>query len=119
MLTYSSLTQVDDHPISLKFKVLGAPPTNQFFYGEPFLNHYRYHHEIDDHNKFRNSPIFIEDTWGTKHWSDCVHSFLVTVAEVNTRKAVNHWQKDGVSIPRLSFCCKLVFELIHHTPDGN
>ena len=32
---YYSLTQVDDHPTSLKFKVLGVPMMNQF-YNRPF-----------------------------------------------------------------------------------
>ena len=38
---------------------------------------------------------------------------------MNARRAAHHCQKDGVSIPGITFCHKLTFKLIHNTLDGD
>ena len=61
----------------------------------------------------------IEDTWGTEHWPDHVHAYLISVTSMNKRKDAQHWKKYGLSIPDLSFRCEFAFELIHDTLYGN
>ena len=48
--TYSSLNQVYDYLTSRKFKVIIVLTMDQFFYCEPFLNRYKYRHQINGHN---------------------------------------------------------------------
>ena len=79
MSTCSSLTQMDYHPKSRKFKVISVPEMKHIFYRGLFLNHYRYRHYMDNHNNFFHSLILIKDDWGTKHWPDCVHTLLIAV----------------------------------------
>ena len=79
MSTCSSLTYMDYHPTSWKFKVISVTEMKQIFYRGLFLNHYRYRHYMDNHNNFFHSLILIKDDWGTKHWPDCVHTLLIAV----------------------------------------
>ena len=67
---------------------------------------------MDDHNNCRHSPISIEETWGTKWWPDRVFAFLFAVTEVNARKAVEYFQREGKSIPQLTFRRKLAMQLL-------
>lgn len=80
--------------------------------------HFKYHHQIDNHNNCRHSPISLEEIWGTKHWPDRIFSFVLAVSEVNARKAVEYFQNDGKSISQLEFHRKLAMELLNNTMDG-
>jgi len=37
-----------------------------FKYWEPFINYFRFYHQIDDHNRKRHPPIYLEEIWTTQ-----------------------------------------------------
>ena len=51
----------------------GTKEMKQFTYHNPFGIHFRYRHQIDNHNNWRYAQIFLERTWATKFWLD--HNF--------------------------------------------
>ncbi len=118
MSTYQTLAAVTSHKTRRKYKKDGEETTKEFCYAEPFSSHYRYRHQIDDHNNCRHSPISVETTWGTKHWPNRVHAFIIAMAEVNTRKAHEFFQNDKEPVAGLNFRKALAWELIHNTLDG-
>ena len=48
----------------------GTKETKQFAYWQPFGVHFRYIHQVHDHNNRRHAPIYLERIWGTRFWPD-------------------------------------------------
>jgi hypothetical protein len=40
-----------------------------FKYTEPFLNHFKCRHQVDDHNNLRHSPISLKESLSKKDWN--------------------------------------------------
>ena len=81
MSTYGTLLPRDD--AEDKRRVLEDGSLSTFKYTEPFDNHFRYRHAVDDHNNLRHSDISIEETWFMKRWECKVFAFLLGITEVN------------------------------------
>ena len=81
----------------------GTKETNQFTYRQPFGIHFRYIHQLDDHNNWIHAPISLESTSATKLWPDCNFDWYLALSEVNTYLASGRFQNDGVVQPSLYF----------------
>ena len=57
---------------------------------ELMFNHHKCRHAVDDNNNRRQSPISIEQMWGTKWWPNCTFAFLLGVTEVNILLVFHH-----------------------------
>jgi hypothetical protein len=69
-----------------------------FVYNEPFFNHFKFRHQVDDHNNARHSPISLEEILNIKDWEIRVFSFILPVVEVNARLAHSFFiQSDALS----------------------
>ena len=114
MSTYGTLNEMPDGGTARTYKTSdGAMTTKQFKYCEPFYNHFKYRHLVDDHNGKRHSPISIEETWATKWWPLRVFAFLLAVTEVNAKLAYDFFTLDGKDkLPMLSFRKQLSKALI-------
>ena len=78
-----------------------------FKYRQPFSLHFRYLHQVDNHNNRRHSTISIERKWASKFWPDRNFTWYLAVTEVNTSLAYGHFRKGGKLIPTLQFRKKL------------
>ena len=65
----------------------GIPESVSFVYTEPFINHFKFRHQVDDHNNARHSPISLEESVNTEDWKIRVFTFILAVVEVNARLA--------------------------------
>ena len=74
----------------------GTKETKQFTYKHPLGLHFRYRHQVDDHNNNIYVPISLYRTWVNKFWPDCNFFWYLTVLEVNTALASGYFQNDGV-----------------------
>ena len=93
-------------------KVLGVPNTKRFFYYETFLDHYRYRHHINDHNKWYHYPISIEYNLVTNNWTGHVHALLIIMTEVNASNNYKYWKNYGVLILGLAFSKKNIKKIL-------
>jgi hypothetical protein len=93
MSTYGGLVPLDNQPfVKRKYKALdGSMVETSFQYDEPFANHFRYRHAVDDHNNLRHAVPSIEGTWVTQRWPIRVFCFLLAVAEVNCYLAYKYF----------------------------
>jgi hypothetical protein len=83
---------------------------------EPFYNHFKFRHQVDDHNAKRHKPISLEETWSTKWYAHRVFAFLLAVTEVNVKLMMDYLQdkKDENPTAMIDFRKKLVKELIEN-----
>ena len=65
------------------WKENGIKKSTTFRYPEVVDNHFKYRHYVDDHNGKQHSPTSMEVVWATKHWSNRVFAFLLSISEVN------------------------------------
>ena len=70
---------------------------------------------MDDHNKWRHAPIYLEMTRTTKFWPDCNFAWYLALSEVNIALASGHFQNDGVVQPSLYFWRALTIECLENT----
>jgi hypothetical protein len=89
--------------------------TKTFRYTEPFHNHYKYRHAVDDHNNHRHSDISIEETWVTHCWENRVFAFLLAITEINLFYLYRYfiWEPEE-RIPLLRFRRRLAKALIYN-----
>ena len=119
MATYGALTPYSDEKDSRReISKEGEKQYVTFKYTEPYSNHYRFRHSIDDHNNLRHQVPSIEGTWITKRWPIRVFSFILAISEVNAylafRKFIWH-KKDDKDIPTLrEFRRNLAISLIEN-----
>ena len=90
-----------------------------FKYRQPFGLHFRYHHQVDDHNNRIHATISIEMTWATKLWTDRNFAWYLDVTEMNTALADGYFRKGGKLIATLQFRRKLAHEMMENNIGGH
>ena len=92
----------------------GNTTITTFKYTEPYSNHYRFRHSIDDHNNLRHQLPSIEGTWVTQRWPIRVLGFLLAISEVNTFLAFRHfiWHAEKEFLTLRTFRRRLALALI-------
>ena len=55
--------------------------------------HFRYRHQVDDHNNQGQAQISIETTWATKFWYERNFNWYLSVSTVSLNIAHGHFQK--------------------------
>ena len=88
----------------------GESIVNIFKYLQQFILHFRYHHQVENHNNRRHSPILLERTWDNKFWTDHTFGWYLAVTEVNTALASGHFQNGGNIMPTLAFWRQLAIQ---------
>ena len=117
MSSFGTLDEISDHKTKRVYKKNGQTITKTFSYIEPISNHFKYRHQIDDHNNRRHSPISIEKTWATKYWPDRNFAWFIAVTEVNANHARAYF--GGERLPQIEFRMKLAWEMINNTLEHN
>ena len=116
MSTYGSL--VEPHsPYEVNRRYIGVnnqEVNKSFKLLEPFANHYRYRHVVDDHNNGRHALPAIEDTWGTHRWPNRVFAFILAISEINTWLAYRHFVWKEKKLELIEFRKKLALALIEN-----
>ena len=113
MATYGARTEVDGGVTQRSITTRsGEKATVTFKYMEPFFNHFKYRHQVDDHNNMRHSPISLEESLSTKDWKIRVFSFILAIVEVNARLAFCRWISTDKSVTQLEFRRLLAKELL-------
>ena len=87
----------------------------KFKYRQPFGLHFRYLHQVYEHNNIMHAPISIERTRATKLWPDRNFICYLDVTEVNTALADGHFRKGGKLIPTLHFRRKIAHKMMENT----
>ena len=118
MPTFGALKEVDSGDTARTVMVDGKPVRTTFKYHEPFYNHFKFCHQVDDHNNQHHSPISFEETWMTKDWRHRVFAFIIAITEVNARIAYAHFNQ-LLSMSQFEFRCKLAKELIDMSFDSD
>jgi hypothetical protein len=122
MSTYGGLT-VDptDSPTGRTYlNDKGEWVSKSFHYTEPFSNHKKFRHSVDDHNNNRHCVPSIEGSWVTSRWENRVFAFILAISEVNCFLAFKYfvWKPSNLNkIPTLhqfrrDLALKLIFN--HH-----
>ena len=93
----------------------GQTMSTTFKYRQPFGLHFRYRHQVDDHNNRRHAPISLERTWATKFWPDRNFAWYLAATEVNAALVMGHFQNGGVLQPSLDFRRGLAKECLENT----
>jgi hypothetical protein len=93
MLTYGALRFVEEGKTQRSVIENGQRVNKSFHYTEPFFNHFKFRHQVDDHNNLRHSPISLEERIRTMDWKISVFMFILALLEVNARLAVAFSQR--------------------------
>ena len=120
MSTYGSLEKVKGSSTTRRWcDEHGDWKKEEFGYSEPYFNHYKYRHQIDDHNHMRQAGLCIEDCFGTKTWAKRVFTFVLGVTEVNMGLANHHFslEKESKKPSQMETRRKLSSELLHNSTD--
>ena len=89
----------------------------KFKYRQPFGLHFRYRHQVYEHNNRRHSHISLKRTWSTKFWPDRNFKWYLAVTEVNMALVDGHFCKGGKLTPTLKFHRKLTHYMMEK-PSG-
>ena len=120
MATWMTLEELDGADTRREYKGRdGESLTRLFKYRQPFGLHFRYRHQVDDHNNRKHSHISIERTWATKLCPNRNFAWYLAVTEVNTALADGHFRKVGKLIPTLQFRSKLAHEMMENNIGGD
>jgi Transposase IS4 len=115
MDTYGALVEIDECKI---LRLLTAVNSEKFIKSfnntEPFHNHLKFHHRVDDHNNSRHSPLSLEESWATKDWEHRVFSFIIYLVEVNARLSHGYFN-DELPLTHILFWKQLARELIEYS----
>ena len=66
MATYGALVEIDRSKTLRSLTAAhGEKFIKSFNYTEPFHNHFKFCHQVDDHNNSRHSPLSLEERWAT------------------------------------------------------
>ena len=104
MATWIKIEEFEGADTRREYKGRGGESlVRQLKYWQPFGLHFRYRHQVDDHNNRRNAPIPIERTWATKFWTDRNFTWYLSVTDVNMALEDGHFHKGGQLIPILQF----------------
>ena len=88
--------------------------SKQFVCKLSFGMHFRYRHQVDDHNNRRHAPISFETTCSTKLWDDRNFTWYLAVSTFNANLAHVHFQNGGELTPTLHFRRELAQELLEN-----
>jgi hypothetical protein len=78
MATYGALKRGGDESVTRRSITKKGQKVNVLFkYTEPFLNHFKYRHQVDDHNNLRHSLISLEESLSTRDWNVRFFSFIL------------------------------------------
>ena len=112
MATYGALRPIDEGVTNRSVtRRSGRVEKVTFKYMEPFYNHFKFRHQVDDHNNSRHSPISLETSINTKDWKNRVFTFILAVVEVNARLAYQFFATQD-SISQLEFRRMLAKEMM-------
>ena len=107
MATYGALNPYSDERDSKRYTKDsdGNSTITTFKYTEPYSNHYRFRHCVNNHNNLRHHLSSIEGTWVTQRWPIRVLGFLLAISEVNTFLAFRHfvWHTEEESVTLRTF----------------
>ena len=92
----------------------GTKGTKHFTYRQTFEIHFRYIHQMNNHNNWIHATIYLERTWVTKFWPDRNFAWYLLVLEVNSYLTPGHFQNDGVVKPSLDFWRALEIEFLYN-----
>ena len=53
---------------------------NNFTLRHPFRIHFRYSHQVYEHNNQRHAKVYLERTWATKFWTDRNFNWYLSVS---------------------------------------
>jgi hypothetical protein len=89
MATYGTMREVEDGNArrTINNSVVS------FKYIEPYYNHYKFRHQIDDHNAKRHQPISVEEVLGVRNWAKRHFTWLIAVTEVNVKLGITKNEK--------------------------
>lgn len=97
MSTYGSLREIEQAKTRRDYKDgNGQPVRKEFYYPEPFYNHYKKRGFVDTHNSRRHQPLSIEETMGTHRWEFRVFMYHLAVSEINALYGYHHFVNAGV-----------------------
>jgi hypothetical protein len=115
MATYGALRLIEEGVTQRSVSSRnGERQTFTFMYTEPFFNHFKFRHQVDDHNNLRHSPISLEESISTKDWRVRVFTFVLALVEVNARLALAFFTR-SLALSQLEFRRKLAKELIDYS----
>ena len=113
MATWMILKELDRANTRREYKGrYGQPLARLFNYRQPFSLHFRYHHQVYDHNNRIHDPISIDRTWVTDFLPNRNFAWYLAVTEVNMALSDGHFRKGGQLIPTFQFRKKLVDEMM-------
>ncbi|KAI2496884.1 Transposase IS4 [Fragilaria crotonensis] len=114
MTTYGSCIEINDGWTQRSILENGRRVTKKFKYYEPFHNHLKFRHKVDDHNNLRHSPISLEASLSTKDWKIRVFTFILALVEVNARLAYAYFSGSEL-LNQIEFRRKLAKELLDYS----
>ena len=114
MATYGALKPINEGKTQRSVTENGQRVNKTFHYTEPFYNHFKFRHQVDDHNNLRHSPISLEESVSTKDWKIRVFMFIIALVEVNARLAVAFFTQSA-TLNQLEFRKKLAKELLEYS----
>ena len=104
MVSWMALDALEGARTRIYFTYIsGTNDTKQSTYQHKFGIHFRYRHQLDDHNNQTHVPISLDRTWTTKFLPDCKFSWYLSVFEVNTDLASGQFKNYGIVQPSLDF----------------
>ena len=113
MATWVTLEELYRSDTRREYKEWDGDSLDRIFkFCQPFGLHFRYRHQVDDHNNIIHATISLERTWATKFWPDKNSTWYLAVTEVNTSLEYGHILKGGKLIPTLQFRSKLAHEMM-------
>jgi hypothetical protein len=116
MASWMTLNELEGAQTKRDYKdASGRMVSKKFCYRQPFGLHFKYRHQVDDHNNRRHAPISLERTWATKFWADRNFAWYLAVSFVNVNLAHGHFQNNGEVVPTLLFRREFARECLENT----
>ena len=95
MARYGALVEIDGSKILRSLTAVnGEKFIKSFNYTESFHNHFKFCHQVDDHNNSRNSLLPLGRSWATEDWKHYVFSFIIFLVEVNARLSHGYFKEE-------------------------
>ena len=117
MAMYGALVEID---ASKTLRSLTAVNGEKFIkllnFNESFHNHFKFCHQVDDHNNSRHSPLSLDERWATKDWKHQVFSFVISLAEANA-SLWHRYFNDELPLPQVLFWKQFARELIVYSEE--
>lgn len=108
MSTYGTPKEVDGASTKQTFMNENSELTTKSFkYTEVFANHFKFRHQVDDHNNRSHSPVSLERTWATKYWPHRCFANFLSLTEVNVNLACGYFIEGSEVLPQVEFRHKL------------